>query len=101
MQGIQPPDKIRIAILDTGVDPTDNMIKGAASRIKERRSWIKSPELDKDNYGHGTHVTRLLLQMAPAAEIYIAKISDTKHVDPKDMSRISEVSFPPFSDVYN
>ncbi|RYP66887.1 hypothetical protein DL771_007544 [Monosporascus sp. 5C6A] len=90
LKGMQTPEKIRIAVLDTGIDPTDTMIKPAMLRIKDKRSWVGSPENCVDNYGHGTHVTRLLIKMAPAAEIYVAKITDNKNVDPEDMSRIAE-----------
>ncbi|KAJ4328353.1 hypothetical protein N0V84_001224 [Fusarium piperis] len=90
LQGMQTPEKIRIAVLDTGIDETDKMIKAAILRIKDMRSWVGSPGNYTDTYGHGTHVTRLLLQMAPAADIYIAKITDNKNVNPEDMSRIAE-----------
>ncbi|UKZ92453.1 uncharacterized protein TrAFT101_007408 [Trichoderma asperellum] len=89
--GIKTPEPIRIAILDTGIDTTDKMIGPASrSRIKAKRSWVGSIEDYEDRYGHGTHVTRLLLKMAPAADIYIAKITDGKTVDAKDMDRIAE-----------
>jgi hypothetical protein len=83
--------KIRIAVLDTGVDPTDAMIRGAMStaRIMSQRSWA---EYLNDIDGHGTHVTQILLKTAPAAEIYVAKISDEKSVERKDISRIAQVS---------
>ncbi|KAH7218858.1 hypothetical protein DER44DRAFT_846806 [Fusarium oxysporum] len=90
LKGMQTPEKIRVAVLDTGIDETDMMITAAKSRIKEKRSWVGSPGSYTDTYGHGTHVTRLLLQMAPAADIYIAKITDHKNVNAEDMSRIAE-----------
>ncbi|KAJ2981443.1 hypothetical protein NUW58_g6689 [Xylaria curta] len=91
-QQTQLPDRIRVAILDTGVDVKDIMIKGAlGSRIKDRRSFVgPSPSNRIDTYGHGTHVARLLLKMAPAAEIYIAKISEGKNLDNSRMSSITE-----------
>ena len=94
LRGMQTPEKIRIAVLNTGIDLTDPMIKPAMPYIIDKRSWVGSPESYMDRYGHGTHVTRLLLHMAPAAEIYVAKISDDKGVRPKDMSRIAGVSLP-------
>lgn len=84
---INIPKKVRIAVLDTGINKTDTMIRSAKPRIKDERSWIGSI---KDTYGHGTHVIRILLQMAPAAEFYIAKISDGKTVEPENMARIAE-----------
>lgn len=86
------PKKIRIAILDTGIDLRDSMISGAKSRIIEKRSWVGSPEDWADTYGHGTHVARLLVRMAPAANIYVTKISGGKTVDPEAMSQIAKVS---------
>ncbi|OPB42086.1 hypothetical protein A0O28_0032030 [Trichoderma guizhouense] len=86
-KGINTPERVRIAVLDTGINTNDKMIRSATSRIKGRRSWVGSIE---DTYGHGTHVTRLLLQMAPAAEIFIAKISDCKTVEPENMTRIAQ-----------
>jgi hypothetical protein len=94
LNGKQTPEHIRIAVLDTGVDPTDVMVKAARSRIIDKRSWVGSPENCDDTYGHGTHVARLLLSMAPAAQIFVAKITDNKHVHPAEMSNIAEVSFP-------
>ncbi|KAH0441203.1 hypothetical protein CcaCcLH18_02113 [Colletotrichum camelliae] len=89
MTGKQVPRKIRIAVLDTGIDRKDKMIKAAMGRkIVETRSFVDDD--CEDTYGHGTHVTRLLIAMAPSAEIYVAKITDNKHVDPEDMGRIAE-----------
>ncbi|UKZ62537.1 uncharacterized protein TrAtP1_003782 [Trichoderma atroviride] len=91
LEGIKIPERIRIAVLDTGIDTTDMMIRSASgSRIKGKRSWVGSNNNFEDEYGHGTHVTRLLLKMAPAAEIFVAKITTNKTVDVKDMERIAE-----------
>jgi hypothetical protein len=94
LKGMKTPEKIRIAVLDTGIDLTDKMLKPAGARIIEKRSWIGSPEDYVDRHGHGTHVTRLLLKIAPAAEIYVAKITEGKNVDPENMSGIAKVSLP-------
>jgi len=93
--GMQPPkssERIRIAVLDTGVDLADTLIKTVKSRITEMRSWVGSPEDCSDNYGHGTHVARLLVKMAPTAEIFVAKITNGKNIEPENMSRIAKVS---------
>lgn len=88
-------DRIRVAILDTGIDPTDTMIKAALrSRIRDRLAFIGSSPTDHgDTYGHGTHVARLLLKMAPAAEIFIAKICEGKHLNADRLSSITKVSY--------
>jgi hypothetical protein len=91
--------KIRIAILDTGIDAVeDTLIQGAEDRIKEHCSFMKdlnpsaNPLDCQDVHGHGTHVTRLILRAAPSAEIFIAKISDGVIIDPQYLHRIARVS---------
>lgn len=96
-----PPERIRIAILDTGVDSENKMIRDSLKphlitkqiRIKERKSWVGSDEQYQDICGHGTHVARLLLRIAPEAELYIAKISDQVDGGPESLQRIADVSF--------
>ncbi|KAI1740736.1 hypothetical protein F4680DRAFT_465012 [Xylaria scruposa] len=91
LQRIQPLDRIRVAILDTGVDPSDRMIKAALrNRIRDRHSFVGSdPSEHVDTCGHGTHVARLLLKIAPTAEIFIGKICEGKHLDNSLMSSIA------------
>ncbi|RFU75778.1 hypothetical protein TARUN_6537 [Trichoderma arundinaceum] len=91
LKGIKTSERIRIAVLDTGIDMNDTMVKPAIkSRIKDMRSWVPSNDSCDDIFGHGTHVTRLLLRMAPAAEIYVAKITDNNTVHAENMTRIAE-----------
>jgi len=89
--------KIRIAIIDTGIDENDIIIETAMEegRIKARRGFMNNMDDYKDCYGHGTHVARLLLELAPQAELYIAKVSNGKSINPPDLNRISEVSSAP------
>lgn len=95
--GKSEPKRIRVAILDTGIDESDQIIKGATrmSRIIKKRSWVGIPEDYCDRYGHGTHVARLFLQLAPSAELCVAKIADGKDVDPNELKKIADVSLFP------
>lgn len=79
-------------MLDSGVDRNDPKIKNAQryGRIKGGSSWVGS-SYDQDNYGHGTHVARFLLETAPAAELYIAKICDNKFINGEFMPGIVKV----------
>ncbi|KAK4206459.1 hypothetical protein QBC37DRAFT_300762 [Rhypophila decipiens] len=84
------PEKIRVAILDTGLDGSDMFFRGAASRIRGKRSWVGREEDYHDTSGHGTHVARLFLTLAPSAELYVAKIAEGMHVDERDFGRIAD-----------
>lgn len=85
---------VRVAILDSGVDMADACLKGAAKakRIKAMRNWTdRDPDNWTDTYGHGTHVARLLIRVAPAADIYIARVSTGKHLVPEKTGLIAQV----------
>ncbi|KAF5021964.1 hypothetical protein F66182_6004 [Fusarium sp. NRRL 66182] len=87
--------RVRVAIIDTGfhVDNGDDwkisvdpflFHADLESRIRDKKNFFspddKAPDPDDwhDTHGHGTHVARLLLKWAPEADIYIAKITNTK-----------------------
>ncbi len=44
-----------------------------------------------DSYGHGTHVTRMLLKTAPLAEIYVAKVTENRDLDESRVGDIVKV----------
>ena len=91
---------IRIAILDTGIDSEEDSLVNAAledHRIKECCGFVIDQDSDpnpadfQDVNGHGTHVTRLILNAAPSAEIFIAKISEETTVSTRNLHRIARV----------
>ena len=90
--------KIKIAILDTGVDHKHSYIAGAkhGEVLKECCSFVGPSEgatddtRTQDSEGHGTFIVGLITQLAPCAEIYVAKISETRDVPVR--SRIADVS---------
>jgi subtilisin family serine protease len=88
-------ERIRIAIIDTGIDYEDIHVEIArdVGRIKDYncRGFLKDADDYQDRHGHGTRVARLILGLAPSAELYIAKISNDKSIESKHLSRISEV----------
>ncbi|KAK5655304.1 hypothetical protein OQA88_5871 [Cercophora sp. LCS_1] len=72
--------RIKVAVLDTGVDKSTPSIRANSERIKEIKSWLpprdgREPD-GTDTCGHGTHVTGLLLTMAPDCDVYVAQIAD-------------------------
>ncbi|KAH8878944.1 subtilisin-like protein [Thozetella sp. PMI_491] len=83
-------EKIRIGVIDSGIDRNDRMISSAlkTGRIAETLDLV-DPEKDcQDQHGHGTHVARLLLKVAPTAQLYVAKISGSKKTPPSEFHRI-------------
>lgn len=91
--------RIRVMIIDTGIDKTDVSIQVALEReeggIVKCRGFVNKPDNVQDDVqdtlGHGTHVAKLILKLAPSAEVYIAKIADEKTVNNTDLRCIAEV----------
>ncbi|KAI0543371.1 peptidase S8/S53 domain-containing protein [Xylaria curta] len=81
---------IKIALIDTGVNKSDPLVKGELARISGR-SWVDD---EPDNYhdicGHGTHLVRLVLQASQTAHIFVSKVSNDKTFGPQNIENIAE-----------
>ncbi len=75
----QSQARIRVAILDTGYDRNSIFFWNSSrkSRVRGWKDWVgnlpKARAEDLD--GHGTHVVSLVMKMAPAADIYVARVA--------------------------
>ncbi|KAL7933158.1 hypothetical protein V8C35DRAFT_60772 [Trichoderma chlorosporum] len=69
---------VRIAILDTGCDLTLKSFQ-AAKCFKGWRDFAVEPpsQTEVDEYGHGTFMARLVMQVVPGCELYIARVAQT------------------------
>lgn len=69
---------LKIAILDTGYDGDAPAfcIPGLSQRMRGWRDFVSKSPTPIDSDGHGTHLTALLLRVAPSAEIYVARVTD-------------------------
>ncbi|KAJ3532756.1 hypothetical protein NM208_g8294 [Fusarium decemcellulare] len=81
---------VRVAIVDTGlyIDGNDPVFQGAESRVKLKQSFVGASHNWIDINSHGTHVARLLLRYAPTAEVYVAKISDSRHLEETNVDQL-------------
>lgn len=74
--------RIKIAILDSGIDGTHKDIKDDLENPKTKRSiraWQAFPDHFnplQDITGHGTHGASVLLKTAPHIALYVARITD-------------------------
>lgn len=73
---------IKLAIIDSGIDPT---IKEIRQRIKKWKNFLDSskPINDKGEFpidwgGHGTSIASVIFQVAPEVELIIIKVSDNE-----------------------
>lgn len=101
--------RIRIALLDTGVHKVGSDLQACITEVmhyrkergfeKEQRNPIKKQKSfvageescdDTSLCGHGTQLACLLLKLAPDADLYIAKVSSS--LDFAVTSGVAEVS---------
>jgi hypothetical protein len=78
LSGSRAFEPVRIAILDSGFDPTNPHIEHDTPRLQDIRSFVPGTNSSdmQDEIGHGTHSLGLLLKFATCAEIYVAKVAN-------------------------
>lgn len=76
-----PDQRIRVAVLDTGIDISDPLLNPFALKRQiiyqdftctQPGSSLKVPE---DKVGHGTHICGTLLTIAENIDLYVARVS--------------------------
>ncbi|KAF7940690.1 uncharacterized protein EAE97_006876 [Botrytis byssoidea] len=82
---ISEENRVKIAVLDTGINLKNTFISQNKGRI---RCWPNRPDCD-DIDGHGTHTAYLLLRLAPHAQIHVAKVSNTKFLRDANIEQIA------------
>jgi Subtilase family len=70
----QADERVRIALLDTGIDLDHPGIAKSKARILGCRSWVAGDSSMSDTCGHGTHIASVILRMAPWAHLYVARV---------------------------
>lgn len=85
-----PSCRVKIAILDTGVDMTHPDMMARAERIKAKYNLVNPKARHvHDRTGHGTFAAGLILDFAPDADIYIAKIAENEPCSPETIAEVS------------
>lgn len=92
--------RVKIAILDSGVNPLDACITPWMDRVTYKDFVLGDHEDPQDIACHGTHTTSVLLHAAPNAHVYVARIIGSIRPNPPsmkfqvDFSIIEAVSHP-------
>lgn len=74
---------MKIAILDTGIDRDHHVFEAREGNTKAKLNFYNSNQRSiPDPNGHGTFTASLLLDYAPDADLYIAKIADKQNAAP-------------------
>ncbi|ORY63910.1 uncharacterized protein BCR38DRAFT_433435 [Pseudomassariella vexata] len=92
-RGLRNP--IRVAIIDTGLNPDLPFFRENDSRrqsITYRKDFVDpgASSTLSDSFGHGTLMVRLIMECAPMAEIIVARVSRSTKDLQKNKSKISE-----------
>jgi hypothetical protein len=82
-------EPVKIAILDTGVQGSHELILANKRRIKESLSFLTDDESTEDMDGHGTHVAGLLLRVAKVSDIYIGRVAKSNQLEsPESVAKV-------------
>ncbi|KAM0667766.1 hypothetical protein ACQRIU_003631 [Beauveria bassiana] len=90
------PTPVKIAILDSGFDPENPLIRTDGHqldpRIKDARNFVQGtgPYDYQDEIGHGTHALGVILNVAACAEIYIAKVANKEDLGRESYDAITK-----------
>lgn len=86
--------RVRIAVIDTGVNRLDTLIKQQLERGRiTGRSWTGDDPTDfNDTCGHGTHLVRLILKTNKTADILVAKVSENDKFSPESNISMAKAS---------
>ncbi|KAL6690548.1 peptidase S8/S53 domain-containing protein [Trichoderma pleuroticola] len=81
---LDPPSRpVKITILDTGIDRGHDAFEAREENIKAKLNFYNNSQRSiTDLNGHGTFTASLILDYAPDAELYIAKIADKENATP-------------------
>lgn len=82
-----PDERIRIGVLDTGIDLKNSYISQRLDRIS---CWPPNTN-PQDDDGHGTHVAFLLLELTKHADLRICKVANSTSIKDVDIQRIAKV----------
>ncbi|KAH0439996.1 hypothetical protein CcaCcLH18_02713 [Colletotrichum camelliae] len=69
--------RIRVAVLDTGLNlqlPEFADPDGRIKRVQDVKDFVDQPK-GNDTFGHGSFMARLVMECAPSADIYVARVA--------------------------
>jgi subtilisin family serine protease len=83
--------KVRIAILDTGINAENPEITKYMRQISFQEDFTGSSMGVTDRVGHGTNAAALIFKVAPKAELCIAKVVASREATDLTSKHIAEV----------
>ena len=94
-------NRIKVAILDSGIDMENTDIDAQSNRVMSIRSWVDGKAgaeatHDGDISGHGTHISGIILDLAPNVDVYIARVTKNRELEATDqILKVNQISILP------
>jgi hypothetical protein len=86
---------IRVAIIDTGCNREIPFFQNPiiSKCFKEWKDFAADSQTSVDMFGHGTFMARILLQVAPIVDLYVARVAVTQDQLKSNEDKVIQVSF--------
>ncbi|CAI6089273.1 unnamed protein product [Clonostachys chloroleuca] len=81
--------RIKVAILDTGIDIKHPTVQNHLGRIKKSKSFIGG-DATVDNSGHGTHIAGILLDLTTHVDLYIGKFTESRIYEEREDNAVRQ-----------
>ncbi|KAF4976943.1 hypothetical protein FDECE_18415 [Fusarium decemcellulare] len=81
--------RIKVAILDTGIDMAHPDILSSTGRISDHKSFVGG-DATTDRSGHGTHIAGILLNLTNNVDLYIAKFADVSRYNDSENTLVRD-----------
>jgi len=81
-------ERVRIAVIDTGIDPTD----AYAEVVKKYKDFVDNNDANKqDKTGHGTNSVKLIFKVFGDAEVYVARVFENSNASSNTQDLMEKV----------
>lgn len=84
------PRRIKVAVLDSGINIEHPNFEDTRQRIIEHFSWVDNKPLT-DNCGHGTHIADTILRLSSNIDLYIGKITTSDMSNTADIRNVESI----------
>ena len=87
--GCRQVERIKVAVLDTGIDTTHPSVQKERHRIVQHKSFVGG-DATVDVSGHGTHIAGIMLDLSNNIDLYVWKFTESRTYGEREKFAVRE-----------